>query len=342
MPTVIGSAQITLIDLTDAYGVMLTSEAHTFPGSTSAALAGSVTTQVVAMRGAEQVPCSVVLGEVVKPAGVTVTKDTDATSPTLAIALSTAVTAGGVVKIPVHIGDLTIHKEFSFAIAFKGTNGTSVTITKSETTYQASTSGTAAPAGSWAASPPAVAAGSYLWTRTVVSYSDGKTSTAYSVARQGADGSDGTSVKVSSQAVTYAKSSSGTAAPSSGWTASPPATSPGDYLWTKTVVSYSDGKSTTSYSVSRNGTDGAPGADAVTIDITSSNGTVFKNTSISTVLTAHVYKGGVELTAAQISALGTVKWYKDGSSTASATGQTLTIDAGAVSSKADYVARLEK
>ena len=75
--------------------------------------------------------------------------------------------------------------------------------------------------------------------------------------------------------------------------------------------------------------------------VTSSNGTIFKNSSVSTVLTAHVYKGGAELTAAQIAALGTVKWYKDGAASATATGTTLTIDAGDVANKADYVAKLE-
>ena len=76
--------------------------------------------------------------------------------------------------------------------------------------------------------------------------------------------------------------------------------------------------------------------------ITSANGTIFKNTSISTTLTAHVYQAGVELTSTQIAALGTIKWYKDGSETAlSTTGTTLTISAGYVTNKASYVAQLE-
>ena len=49
------SDQISIVDVTDAYSVVLTSEAHTFPGSTSAALAGSITTQVIAMCGASVV-----------------------------------------------------------------------------------------------------------------------------------------------------------------------------------------------------------------------------------------------------------------------------------------------
>ena len=70
-------------------------------------------------------------------------------------------------------------------------------------------------------------------------------------------------------------------------------------------------------------------------------GTIFKNSAIETVLTAHVYQGGVEVTGAALTALGTIKWYKDGSSTAAATGQTLTISAGDVTNKATYIAQLE-
>lgn len=89
------------------------------------------------------------------------------------------------------------------------------------------------------------------------------------------------------------------------------------------------------------GEKGEDGADAITMSVTSSNGTIFKNAAISTTLTAHVYRAGAELTAAQISALGTVKWYKDGGTTAAETGQTLTINAGDVTNKATYVAQLE-
>ena len=93
--------------------------------------------------------------------------------------------------------------------------------------------------------------------------------------------------------------------------------------------------------MSRNGADGQDGADALTLVITSSNGDIFKNTAIATTLTAHVYKGGAEVTGSTLTALGTIKWYKDGGTTAVATGQTLTITAGQVQTKATYIAQLE-
>ena len=89
------------------------------------------------------------------------------------------------------------------------------------------------------------------------------------------------------------------------------------------------------------GSTGAAGADALNIVITSSAGLIFKNTNIATTLTASVYKGGVLLTAAEVTALGTIKWYKDGSATAAGTGATLSISAGDVANSASYVAQLE-
>ena len=92
------------------------------------------------------------------------------------------------------------------------------------------------------------------------------------------------------------------------------------------------------------GATGAAGADAITMAITSSNGFVFKNTAVNTVLTAHVYQAGKELTASTtptLASVGTIKWYKDGSTTAVGTGQTLTIDADDVTDSASYTAKLE-
>lgn len=68
-------------------------------------------------------------------------------------------------------------------------------------------------------------------------------------------------VSISSTSVTYGVSASGTQQPSSWSSIIPPTTDEYPYLWTRTVVNYTDGKSTTSYSVSHNGKDGAKGED---------------------------------------------------------------------------------
>lgn len=334
------SNQVTLIDLTDGYSVILTNDNYTFLGTTdSVSGTQSTTCQVQALCGSEQVPCSI--GSISCPTGLSIVSDGKAPVPTLTITATSALTSSGSVLIPVQIGDITITKTFSYSIAFRGSNGTSVSITKTEVTYQTSDSGTTTPTGTWQSSVPSTSAGQFLWTKTVVTYSDGKSTTSYSVSRNGSNGSNGTSVTVTSTEVTYQTSSSGTTTPTGTWGSTVPSTSAGQFLWTKTVVTYSDGKSTTSYSVSRNGSNGTNGSDAIAIVVTSSNGFIFKNTSIATTLTAHVYKGGVEVTGSSLTALGTIKWYKDEATTATATGTTLTIQAGDVSNNANYTAKLE-
>ena len=116
--------QITIVNITDAYSVILSSEAHIFSGTTTTAKAETTTTTVIAMRGASVINTTVNVSEITAPTGVSVVSDGDTTSPTLTISVTTSVTSGGIVKIPVHIGDITINKEFSFGIAFTGSAGT--------------------------------------------------------------------------------------------------------------------------------------------------------------------------------------------------------------------------
>lgn len=98
----------------------------------------------------------------------------------------------------------------------------------------------------------------------------------------------------------------------------------------------------------KQGIQGEAGEDAITISITTSNGTVFKNNSGSTVLTAHVYKGGVEqiITSAGVcGSLGSIKWYKVGTNgalgTAVATANSYTVAASAVDNVQAYTCQLE-
>lgn len=331
--------QISIIDITDSYTVMLTSEAYTFVGDTTHALAGSCETSVIAYQGSNSIPVTV--GECVCPDGVTAipTKNNTA-SPTITITVAAGKVSGPCeVSIPITVDtDVTFTKKFSIGVALKGVKGDkgdNITIAKKSVTYQVGDSGTTAPTGNWSTTVPSVGNGKFLWTKTYVKYSDGNSTEAYSVSYKG---TNGTSVSVSSTSVTYAASSNGTTAPTSGWDTAVPTVNNGQYLWTKTYVKYSDGKETTSYSVAYKGT------DAITIAITSSMGFIFKNAAIATTLTAHVYKGGKELTdktSPTLASQGTINWYKDGDPTAVGTGQTLTITAGNVSNKATYTAQLE-
>lgn len=342
--------QIDVIDLTDGYSVVLTNDNYTFLGTTSSVNGTqTTTTQVMALCGSEQVPCKV--GNITCPAGISAVSDGKTPMPTITITATSALTKSGTITIPIVVnGDITINKTFSYSIAFKGQtgqNGTSVTVRSTSVTYQVGASGTTKPTGEWKTEVPSVPNGQFLWTKTVVNYSDGKSTEAYSVSYKGTNGtngSNGTSVTVRSTSVTYQAGTSGTTPPTGTWSPTVPNVANGQYLWTKTVVNYSDGKSTESYSVSykgTNGINGTNGKDAITMAITSSGGTIFKNTAIATTLTAHVYKGGVEVTGSALSSLGTIKWYKDGGTTAVATGTTYTIGAGDISNKATFSAQLE-
>lgn len=336
--------QIDVIDLTDGYSVVLTSDSHTFLGTTTSVNGTqTTTTQVMALCGSEQVPCTV--GTITSPTGISAVSDGKSPTPTITITATSALTKSGTITIPIVVnGDITINKTFSFSIAFKGQtgqNGTSVTVKSTSVTYQVGASGTTKPTGEWQTEIPNVPNGQFLWTKTVVAYSDGKSTEAYSVSYKATNGSNGTSVTITSTSVTYQVSTSGTTTPTGAWGTTVPNVPNGQYLWTKTVVTYSNGQHTESYSVSYKGTNGINGKDAITMAITSSGGTIFKNTAIATTLTAHVYKGGVEVTGGALADLGTIKWYKDGGTTAVATGSTYTISAGDVSNKATFSAQLE-
>lgn len=87
------------------------------------------------------------------------------------------------------------------------------------------------------------------------------------------------------------------------------------------------------------------GESATLLMIDSSQGIVFKNNAGSTVLTAHVFVGGVEkaISDAGVVAdnLGSIKWYLTGSATAIATSKTLTVAADDVLNTASYTCQLE-
>lgn len=88
----------------------------------------------------------------------------------------------------------------------------------------------------------------------------------------------------------------------SNWSSEPPGFVPDKYIWHRFVVTYGSGTITTSEpcllvgTPGEDGEDGKPGEDAVLLRIDSSRGTVFKNDSISTVLSAVIYKGSERIT----------------------------------------------
>lgn len=131
--------------------------------------------------------------------------------------------------------------------------------------YGISASDSIAP-GTWSQTPPKLIQGQWLWTKTIWAYTDNTNETGYQknyIARDGNSGVDGIpgkdGVGIHSTAITYAKGVSGTVPPTTGWVSQVPSVPAGQYLWTKTVWSYTDNTNETGYSVSKIGEQGAKG-----------------------------------------------------------------------------------
>lgn len=167
--------------------------------------------------------------------------------------------------------DSTDPKKYEWSL-FKGDDGkdgvagkNGVGLKSADISYGLSDSETKEPTN-WTKAVPNLIKGKYLWTKTVWAYTDNSSETGYTktyIAKDGNTGKDGIAGKdgvgIKSTTITYAKSSNGTTVPTSGWTSSIPSTSPGDFLWTKTVWGYTDNTSETGYSVGKIGKDGSDG-----------------------------------------------------------------------------------
>lgn len=261
----------------DAYTIFLENENISFatdknrnPLSEQAYTSG-----ITIMKGAKPVT-GFTIGDIAKTQGIAVAK-TDTAIAISVVNGNPLPNDSGEIEIPITVGGTVFKKILTWTCAKKGDqgerglqgiqgpqgeqgiagqDGTSVKITSKSVTYQTSTSGTTAPTGTWVTTVPTVNNGQYLWTKTTVQYSDGNKTEAYSVSYKGTNGTNGTSVTVSKTEVTYQVSTSGTTAPTGTWSTTMPSCDQGQYLWTKTYVKYSDGKDTTSYSVSYKGVDG--------------------------------------------------------------------------------------
>jgi len=118
----------------------------------------------------------------------------------------------------------------------------------------------------------------------------------------GEDGSDADPLTVTSHAVDYQLSTSGTTAPTGTWSTTPLAPTTTQYLWTRTTLGFSDGTESVSYSVGgkagtngQNGTNGTNGTDGgrwyagTKITGTSTTATVFSGSGIAAAVVGDMY-----------------------------------------------------
>ncbi len=268
----------------DAYTIFLENENISFatdknrnPLSEQAYTSG-----ITIMKGAKPVT-DFTIGDIAKTQGIAVAK-TDTAIAISVVNGNSLPNDSGEIEIPITVDGTVFKKILTWTCAKKGDqgekgeqgiqgpqgeqgiagkDGTSVTITNKSITYQLSTSGTTIPTGTWQTSPQTIPEGQYQWTKTSVTYSDGNKTESYSISYHGKNGSNGTSVKTTSTSVKYQVGDSGTTKPTGTWQANVPTVVQGKYLWTQTIVNYSDGNSTESYSVAYRGIDGNNGVNGM-------------------------------------------------------------------------------
>lgn len=172
----------------DAYTVFLTNESYTFSGSTTAALAGSTTTQIVIYKGISKIdPTAISVGTM--PTGMTSTVSGLGTA-IITFTVTTAMTSkSGTVPITITADGKTFTKQFSYALSLQGATGnTGKGVAAEEISYSISQDGITPPTSGWSGTRPTPKAGWYMWTRTRFKYTDNTYSAYfYLVAQQGKD-----------------------------------------------------------------------------------------------------------------------------------------------------------
>ena len=238
----------------------LTNENISFSANASGQVAlTTFTTNVVAYNGTNKVTPTI--GTITGlPSGMTVAEPvTTANEQILTFSIANNSTLGsassnnGTIIIPI---TSPVSTNLVLSWSKINTGATGVGISSTTVTYGVSDTSSAQPT-SWQSTIPSVADGKYLWTQTVIDYTDPtKADTVtYTYAKQGtagATGNPGSSVTVSS--IQYQEGASATTAPTGTWSNAVVAVADGRYLWTKTT--FSDGK--VAYGVAKQGNSGTP------------------------------------------------------------------------------------
>nr|DAU38652.1 MAG TPA: tail protein [Caudoviricetes sp.] len=186
--------------------------------------------------------------------------------------------------------------ETGYSVAYIGQDGNTgkdgiagkdgVGIAATEVMYASSQSATVAPAAGWSTQVPQVPNGHYLWTRTRWRYTDQTDEIGYSVSRMGEQGPKGDAGRdgiagkdgkgLKSTAISYGISPNDYAAPGV-WASQAPSLIKGQYLWTRTIWTYTDQTTEVGYQktyIPRDGNDGKNG-------IAGKDGVGIKSTTIT-------------------------------------------------------------
>lgn len=129
--------------------------------------------------------------------------------------------------------------------------------------YYLSTSSNSLVGGSWSTTPPAWENGKYIWTRSVITYTDSTSTTTNPICSTGSTGETGIGVK--SVAEQYYLSTSYSTPTGGSWQTSVPAWQDGKYIWTRVVITYTNNTYTETDPVCVTGGKGPSGNDGVGI-----------------------------------------------------------------------------
>ena len=251
----------------------LTNENVTFSANAQGQITGAtITSNIVAYNGTTKVmPTIGTIRQLLAPRPETSSTITASNEVMLTITIANNSTLGsvssnmGAISIPITSPVSTV-LSLTWSKVNSGLMG--VGIKSTTVTYGVSDSASTKPADTvWQSTIPTVEDGKYLWTRTIIDYTDDTIAdtVTYSYAKQGVKGdtgSTGSSVTVSS--IQYQEGTSATIPPTGTWSNSIVAVAEGKFLWTKTA--FSDGK--TAYGVAKQGVSGKDGVgiNSITVD----------------------------------------------------------------------------
>lgn len=139
-----------------------------------------------------------------------------------------------------------------------------VGISNTDVLYAISSSNTTAPTSGWQTTAPAWKDGYYIWSKTKVVYTDGDIVYTDAACITGGKGKTGNGI--SSIIEQYYLSSSATSLLNGSWSNSRPTWKNGWYIWTRSVINYTNGNSITTEAICVTGGKGETGDDGINGD----------------------------------------------------------------------------
>lgn len=139
-----------------------------------------------------------------------------------------------------------------------------VGISNTDVLYAISSSNTTAPTSGWQTTAPAWKDGYYIWSKTKVVYADGDIVYTDAACITGGKGETGNGI--SSIIEQYYLSSSATSLLNGSWSNSRPTWKNGWYIWTRSVINYTNGNSITTEAICVTGEKGETGDDGINGD----------------------------------------------------------------------------